>query len=75
MPENLIEAAAKTVDDGLYALVGLRPAGEVLDAFDLLAPGNMIHQVTGLSKPHDVLSGVTSGIKSKAKSMTPKRLI
>ncbi|MCZ7404291.1 MAG: hypothetical protein O8C67_05080 [Candidatus Methanoperedens sp.] len=70
---DIILNAFETVDNRLDDLVGIRPLRHIAKPLTAIAPGNVIHKVTGLPKPSTLIEGVEDKIVrevgSKAGSM------
>lgn len=69
---NLIDDLAKTVDDVLYNVVGIKPAEKVVSLAQKLGPATVISDVTGISKPEATFSKITSDIEGTGKKLKPR---
>ena len=61
--------AARTIDNWLDSAIGVSIAEPVVNVVHDILPANIIHNLTGLTKPSDVEEGALMGISSKLKSM------
>ena len=68
MPEgiavNLVESVAVTVDDVLDNVVGFRVAEPAIELVKPILPANVIHNVTGIPKPSELIESVVDRITS-----------
>lgn len=61
---DIIDEAVGTVDNKLEGLAGIRPAGAVKKVVDKIVPANVIHEATGIPKPHSVLDDIQRKVES-----------
>ena len=70
---NLIDDLAKTVDDVLYNVVGIKPAEKVVSLAQKLGPATVISDVTGISKPEATFSKIASDVEGTGRKLKPRR--
>jgi len=55
---DLVRSAAMSIDRRLNAIAGIKIAEPVLDTLEEIAPANVIHDITGIPKPSEVMEDV-----------------